>query len=75
MRQEIEIGFEKMNGAPFRGSITRQEAKNLIFKQCLGFEDFSNFDGARPGYKGMPIMVFKLKTAINVDELLSRQYF
>ena len=41
----------------------------------MGFEDFSNFDGARPGYKGMPIMVFKLKTAINVDELLSRQYF
>ena len=75
MRQEIEVGFEKVNGEPFRGSITRQEAKHLIYKQCLGFEDFSNFDGVRPGYKGVPIMIFKLKSAINVDVLLSRQHF
>ena len=75
MRQEVEIAFEKLNGEPFRGSITLQEAKHQIFKHCLGFGDFSNFDGARPGFRGSPVVVFKLKTAINVDELLPLQHF
>ena len=64
-----------MNGKPFRGTITPKEAKHIIYKECLGFADFTNFDGVRFGFKGMPIAVFKLKTAINVDELLCVQYF
>ena len=75
MRQEIVVMFEKLNGEIFRGSITPQEAKHEIYKKCLGFVDFSNFDGVRSGYRNGPVAVFKLKTAINVDELLPVQYF
>jgi hypothetical protein len=75
MRQEIVVMFEKLNGEILRGSITPQEAKHEIYKNCLGFVDFSNFDGVRSGYRNGPVAVFKLKTAINVDELLPVQYF
>jgi hypothetical protein len=70
LRQEIEIHFLTINSEKFFGSITYQEAKHHVFKECLGFGDFSNFDGARVGFKGSPTVTFKLKTAINVDELI-----
>ena len=75
MRQEIEIALESMNGEIFRGSITRPEAKFGIYKECLGFSDFSNFDGARFGFKGCPIIIFKLIEPINVDDLYDVQHF
>ena len=74
-REELEIGVVSINGLPFRGSLTRQEAKLEIYKKCLGFADYSNFDGVRLGYRGGPIIVFKLKNAINVDELYHIQNF
>ena len=75
MRQEIVVSFEKLNGNQFKGTITPQEAKHEIYKNCLGFVDFSNFDGVRCVYKNGPVAVFKLKSAINVDELLPVQFF
>ena len=45
--------------------------RNGIFRDCLGFRDFKNFDGVRFAYKGVRIVTFKLKEAINVDELIS----
>ena len=75
MREELEIAFVSMNGSTFRGSVTLQEAKHIIYKECLGFEDLSNFDGARTGYKGGPIVTLKLKKAINVDKLIPFQHF
>ncbi len=74
-REELEVQFDTLNGFKFSGTITPQEAKFNIFRDCLGFRDFSNFDGARIGYKGAPVIVFKLKTAINVDELYHIQHF
>ena len=74
-REELEIGLDTINGQPFKGSITRQEAKLEIYKKCLGFGDYSNFDGVRLGYRGGPVIVFKLKNAINVDELYHTQNF
>ena len=59
----------------FIGSITPQEAKFIIYRDCLGFTDFSNFDGVRFAFRGQPVVVFKLKTAINVDELYHIQSF
>ena len=41
----------------------------------MGFPDFSNFDGVRFAFRGIPVVVFKLKTAINVDELYPIQEF
>ena len=39
--------FESLNGGDFTGTITPQEAKFAIYKECLGFEDMQNFDGVR----------------------------
>lgn len=75
LREEIEIEFGTINGEKFHGTITHREAKHCIFKECLGFGDYSNFDGARIGYKGAPVVTFKLKMAINVDELYPKQHF
>jgi hypothetical protein len=51
------------------------EAKYGMYGQCLGFGNFDNFEGVRIGYKGGPVIVFKLRSAINVEELLPIQYF
>ena len=75
MREEIEIQFNLLNGKPFRGTITLSEAKHGIFKDALGFEDFSNFDEVRFGLKGVPVVIFKLKVAIIIDEQLCVQFF
>ena len=74
-RQEIEVGIATLNGNKFFGSITHTEAKFTIFRDCLGFGDCSNFDGVRHSYKGMPVLTFKLKSAINIDELIGLQFF
>ena len=58
-----------MNGNKFVGTITPQEAKYSIYRDSLGFSDFTNFDGVRLAFRGVPVVVFKLKTAINVEEL------
>ena len=47
MRQEIEIGLLTLNGNKFVCTITPQEAKFTIYRESLGFEDFTNFDGVR----------------------------
>lgn len=75
MRKEIEVHFLTLNGEKFSGTVTRQEAKHIIFKECLGFGDFSNFGGARVGYKGSPTITFLLNTAVNVDEFYPMQRF
>ena len=51
-RHEIEVALVTLNGNKFIGSITPQEAKFSIYKECLGFNDFSNFDGVRFAYRG-----------------------
>ena len=45
-----------------------QEAKHGIYRDCLGFKDFANFDGVRCAW--VRIVAFKLKEAIDVDDLI-----
>ena len=73
-REELEVEIQTINDNPFRGSITRQEAKHRIYKEALGCP-FSNFRGARTGYKACPTVTFMLKKAINIDDLASFQNF
>ncbi len=73
-REELEVEIQTINDNPFRGSITRQEAKHRIYKEALGCP-FSNFRGARTGYKACPTVTFMLKKAINIDDLSSFQNF
>ena len=75
MKQEIEIELLSCNDAKFTGSLTLQEAKHGIYRDCLGFKDFKNFDGVRLAYKGVRIVAFKLKEAIEVDKLIPMQFF
>ena len=77
IREELEVALETLNGEPIRGTTTYLNAKHGIFGGCLGLSesDYENFDGLRFGYKGCPVIIFKLIKAINVDELLPNQYF
>lgn len=75
LREEIEVELKTINGLPFSGSVTMIEAKHGIYRDCLGFRDFKNFDGVRINYKGVLVVTFKLKEAINVDELFAIQNF
>ena len=47
-----------------------QEAKYDIYRDYLGYNDFSNFDGVILAYKGV-----KLKELINVDGLVGWKNF
>ncbi len=73
-REELEVEIQTINDKPFRGSVTRQEAKHRIYKEALGCP-FSNFRGARTGYKACPTATFMLKKPINIDDLASFQNF
>jgi hypothetical protein len=73
-REELEVEIQTINDQPFRGSVTRQEAKHRIYKEALGCP-FSNFRGVRTGYKNCPTATFMLKKAINIDDLSSFQDF
>ena len=68
-RQEIEIDVLTKNGLPITGSVLLKEAKYNIYRYCLGFENFNNLEGVRFGFRGTPIVIFKLKVAINLDEM------
>jgi hypothetical protein len=50
MREELEVEIETINGNPFKGTITELEAKYKIYRDSLGYEKFSNFNGVRLGY-------------------------
>ena len=52
-----------------------QEAKYNIYRDCLGFKDFKNFDGVRFIDKGIWIVTFKVKEQIIVDDLIEMQFF
>ena len=63
------------NGIQFTGSNTMIETKHGIYRDCLGSKDFKNFDRVRFSFKGRPVVTFKLKEAINLDELYEDRYF
>jgi hypothetical protein len=67
--QEIEIALESLHGDVFIGMVTHQKAKFGIYKEDIGFNEFSNFDGACFELKGYPIIIIKLVAPINVDKL------
>ena len=57
IREQIEIELISCEDEKFTGSLTMQEAKHGIFRDCLGFKDFKNFDGVRFAYKGVRIVM------------------
>ena len=75
VRDEIEIEINTKNGKKFTGSITPLEVKHGIYIDKLGFENHSNFDGVRIGFKGKLVATIKLIQPIDIDELCSVEYF
>ena len=73
--EEIEIELREAEELSYNGTITMQEAKYEIYRYCLGFKDFKNFDGVCFAYKGVRLVAFKLKEIILVDELIEIQPF
>ena len=66
MRQEIEIQVDRKDGRSFfSATIILQEAKFIMYSDCLGFLDCSNLDGF--GFRGGPVVTIRLKKAINID--------
>jgi hypothetical protein len=67
--------IETLNGKPLWGRIPLHEDKHGIYKDCLSFSDFKNFYEVGLCYRANPILIFKFKEAINLDELLYKQFF
>ena len=74
-REEIEIEMRNEDGESYIGTVTMTEAKHGIFRDCLGFTDFKNFDGVRFSFKGIRIVTFKLKEQIDINKLIEKQHF
>ena len=74
MRDEIVVECRTINDAPFRGTITFKEAREVIFGEVMGFE-LKELYSIRFRYNGCPVIKFKLKNQINLDDLLSVEYF
>ena len=70
----MEIEIQTINDKPFKGSITRREAKHVIFKGILGFP-FSNFRGVRFRFKGVPIITLMMNEVFNMDDLANKEFF
>ena len=73
-REEIEIEMRNEDGESYIGTVTMTEAKHGIYRDCLGFTDFKNFDGVRFSFKGIRIVTFKLKNQIDIDNLIGKQH-
>ena len=75
MRDEIEVEVQTKNKKKFTGTITPIEAKHQMYINGLKFDDHSNFDGVRIGFKGKLVVTFKLIQPINIDELDAVEHF
>ena len=74
MRDDIVIEVQKINGATFIGQLGFKEAKYGIFRDCLKL-DPAMLHGIRFGFSDHPVVKFKLKEKIDVDALISIEFF
>ena len=74
MRDEITIEVQTINGKPFKGSLTFHEALDGIYKGCLEL-DTKLLHGIRFRFSKCPVIKYKLKEQINIDELQRIEYF
>ena len=73
--EETEVEMRNEDGESYNGTVTITEAKHGIYRDCLSFHDFKNFDGVRFYYKGIRIVTFKMRDQINIDKLIDKQHF
>ena len=73
-RDDFGIEFRTINGHPFKGTITFTEAKYTVFMRILGFESALLYS-IRNSFSEVPVVRFKLKQQINMDDLRSMEFF
>ena len=73
-RDQLVVEIRNVNGVPFKGSLHFKEAKFGIFGQCL-HQDPAIIHGLTFGYSDFPLIKFKFKHQINVDELRPFEFF
>ena len=73
-RDDFAVEFQQLNGKPFRGSITIKEARDIVFKEILGFNP-RLLHSIRPVFGGAVTIRFKLKEQINLDNLTTVEFF
>ena len=74
MRDKITVEIQTVNGKPLKGSLTFDEALNGVFVHCLEL-DAKILHGLRFRYSRCPVVKYKLKMQINVDEFKRMEYF
>jgi hypothetical protein len=74
MRDDITVEVQTMNGRPFKGSITIDEARNGIFAGCMDLNP-RLLHGIRFRFSTFPVIKYKLKQQINLDDLHPLEYF
>jgi hypothetical protein len=67
MRNHFTVDILRMNGDEFKGRFNPVVALKLIFVQALGFAPIE-LAGIIPGFRGNPTLLFKTKSAFNIDE-------
>jgi hypothetical protein len=66
MKNYIEVAVEKIDGKDFKGSIPETEGYTKVYLKALKL-DFRNYHGTATGFRGCPILTFRLKEPINID--------
>ena len=74
LRDYIVVEIRQVNGAPFKGSLHYKEAKYGIFEQCLK-QDPTTIHGLNFAFSDYPIVKYKLKHQINIDDLRPVEFF
>jgi hypothetical protein len=67
MRNHFTVDILRLNGDDFKGRFNPVVALKLIFVQALGFAPIESA-GIIPGFRGNPTLLFKTKSAFNIDE-------
>jgi hypothetical protein len=70
MKNYIEVAIEKIDGEDFRGSIPETEGYTKVYLKALKL-DYKNYHGTATGFRGCPILTFRLKSSINIDVTFS----
>ena len=73
-RDNLIIEIRQVNGEPFRGSLHFKEAKFGIFEQTLK-QDPALIHGISFGFSDFPLVKFKLRKQINIDEFQPVEFF
>jgi hypothetical protein len=74
MRDDLTVEIQTMNGRPFKGSLTIEEARDGIFSSSLGLNP-AILHGIRYRFSTYPVIKFKLKHQIDIDELHHLEHF